>query len=298
MVNYLSVRGVVSLTELSEYLELSPRGVQRLKDTLVDTGFNIEVVRGPQGGYMLNQNRHHLNTELSIEELKLIKQGLRFLVESEMVKSSPLFTKAISKLSGSIDDYGMDAVMSYQSIRLNVDPIKYQRHIDLIDTAIQHHRKVSIEYRKNHLVLNEYTFEPYNMVIVNNFWYVNGYDEKRRYLSLKINRVENIRILESTFLKDESGNDNPISKYGYRINPIRLVTHVRNADFISEYVWGKNQNISWENDGSFLLDVEFPNENAAKDFILRHGSSIKVLEPVELKIWLHDEISKIQKMYE
>lgn len=298
MVHYLSVRDVVSLQELSDHLELSPRGVQRLKDNLVDSGFNIEVVRGPQGGYILNTKRHYLNTELSIEEMKLIRQGLHYLVASEMMNSSPLFTKAIAKLAGNIDDYGSNAVTSYHSIRLNVDQKIYQKHIEMIDQAIQVDRKINIAYRKNHFESSNYVFEPYDMVIVNNFWYVNGFDEKGRYLSLKINRIDDLLMLDKNFLRDESMKENSVSQYGYRINPVKISCIVSDADFISEYIWGKHQVISWNDDGNFKLDVEFQNENAAKDFILRHGASIKMLQPEHLITWLKQEIKTIQSQYQ
>lgn len=297
MINYLSVRNVVSLNELSEHLEISVRGVQRLKDTLLDAGFQIDIIRGPHGGYAMQSKRHNLNTEFSIEELKFIKQGLGFLIKSDIASSSPSLMKAIAKLSSGIDAYGMDAINSYQSIRLNVDPIKYQEDIETLETAIQNHRKIEIDYNKNHFEKNHYVFQPYSMVVVNSFWYVNGFDDKGRYLSLKVNRIERVIILESTFLKDESMVESSLSQFGYRINPIKVSCLVHKADYISEYIWGKNQVIEWNSDGSFLLNVEFQNENAAKDFILRHGSLVEVLQPIHLVEWLKLETQKILEFY-
>ena len=297
MVELLSIRNVVSLQELSDTLEISVRAVQRLKDHLLDTGFNIQTVMGPSGGYVLESRLNQFNLDFSHEELKLIRQGLKYLVESHMVNPSPAFPLAISKLANQIDDYGIETVSSFQTVRLNVDPVLYQKHISMLELAISRDQRITLHYRKNHKEINTYRFEPYEMVIVNKFWYVMGFDEKNRYLSLKINRIESIELLESTFRRDASVKESSLSQFGYRIKPVKLTVKVTDADYISEYIWGKDQIISWLDDGSFLLEVEFQNENAAKDFILSNGSKIHLLKPASLRHWLKEELEKILVQY-
>lgn len=45
-----------SIEELSEKLEVSPRMVRQYKEELEYAGIYIETIRGPYGGYVLNQN--------------------------------------------------------------------------------------------------------------------------------------------------------------------------------------------------------------------------------------------------
>lgn len=297
MIQLLSLRNVVSVNELSEYLELTPRSIQRLKSQLVDAGFDIQTIMGPEGGYILKTRSNFFNLDLDFEELKLVRQGLQYLVQTDMVNPSPEFPLAISKLANQIDGYGIETISNFQTIRLNVNPEVYQAHISQLESAINLKQRVKIAYQKNHKVLNEYLFEPYEMVIVNKFWYIMGFDERNRYLSLKINRIQKITPSNDTFLKDESMSESSINKYGYRIKPVYLECIVTQGDFISEYIWGKHQSIEWFDDGSFKLCVEFQNEHAAKDFILKHGSKIQVLQPTEMIEWLKEELEKILTLY-
>ena len=44
-----------SIKELSEKLEVSPRMIRQYKNELEEAGIYLESIRGPYGGYYLNQ---------------------------------------------------------------------------------------------------------------------------------------------------------------------------------------------------------------------------------------------------
>lgn len=297
MVHILSLRNVVSVKELSSLLDMNERSVGRLKDMLIDAGFHIQTIMGPHGGYLLESRSNVFNLDFNHDEMKLIRQGLQYLVQSDGINPSPEFPLAIAKLANEIDGFGIDTISSFQSVQLNVDKDKYQKHIQQLETAILNHQRVQIEYQKNHKEMNSYEFDPYEMIIVDRFWYLMGFDERRRYLSLKISRMQDVTLIEKTFLKDESLMEQSVNRHGYRIKPVTLECIITNGDYLSEYIWGKNQRITWFEDGSFKLEVEFQNEGAAKDFILRNGSKVKLLQPVEMVHWLQEELKKILSHY-
>ncbi len=56
MLEYLSSGKKYSISELSEKLEISPRMVRVYKDELEKAGIYVETIKGPYGGYVLNQN--------------------------------------------------------------------------------------------------------------------------------------------------------------------------------------------------------------------------------------------------
>ena len=68
MLNYMSMRNVVSLQELSDYLSLSERSVQRLRNELEDSGYQIDTVKGPGGGYVLRKGSSIRAQELSFHQ--------------------------------------------------------------------------------------------------------------------------------------------------------------------------------------------------------------------------------------
>ncbi len=56
MIQYLSSGKKYSISELSDLLEVSPRMVRVYKDEIEKAGIYIDTVKGPYGGYVLNQN--------------------------------------------------------------------------------------------------------------------------------------------------------------------------------------------------------------------------------------------------
>ncbi len=56
MIEYLSSGRKYSIQELSEKLEVSPRMIRVYKDEIEKAGIYIDTIKGPYGGYVLNQN--------------------------------------------------------------------------------------------------------------------------------------------------------------------------------------------------------------------------------------------------
>ncbi|MDD2490025.1 MAG: WYL domain-containing protein [Bacilli bacterium] len=56
MIELLSIGKKYSIQELSEKLEVSPRMIRIYKDEIEMAGIYIDTIKGPYGGYVLNQN--------------------------------------------------------------------------------------------------------------------------------------------------------------------------------------------------------------------------------------------------
>lgn len=56
MIEYLSMGRKYSISELSEKLEVTPRMIRVYKDEIEKAGIYIDTIKGPYGGYVLNQN--------------------------------------------------------------------------------------------------------------------------------------------------------------------------------------------------------------------------------------------------
>ena len=56
MIEYLSTGKKYSIAELAEKLEVTPRMIRVYKDEIEKAGIYIDTIKGPYGGYVLNQN--------------------------------------------------------------------------------------------------------------------------------------------------------------------------------------------------------------------------------------------------
>ena len=76
-----------------------------------------------------------------------------------------------------------------------------------------------------------------------------------------------------------------------------IQTAFKNRDYLSEYIWGKNQTITWIDSHKFRLEVEFANDEAARTFILRGGSNIYIEAPESLRNWACEEYLQAFQQY-
>lgn len=299
MLDILSVKSIQTREELARALEISPRAVQRLKDDLELAGYDIVSQFGLGGGYSLLNKSQIKPRAFTSEEIRVLKQALSFLMNQDLGAFDSSTLKTLASLSTQLDDYGLQNIEHFQSIKLNVDPDTYHKHIRLLEEAIVSHSRVKIQYQKNHRERRAYVFEPYNLVIVNKFWYLLGNEyPSGRHLSLKINRMDTIDYEGSMFRFDvETSKKSVLSDFGYKIKPTYMECIIQNRDYLSEYIWGENQEIEWIDDHTFKMSVIFPNENAAKDFILQNGSGLTLIGPRELLDWHKKEIETIASRY-
>lgn len=93
MIELLSSGRKYSIAELSEKLEVTPRMIRVYKDEIEKAGIYIDSIKGPYGGYVLNQNvnvpkRFITPTEINIRNKdffnlinKAIKEKRKCLIE-------------------------------------------------------------------------------------------------------------------------------------------------------------------------------------------------------------------------
>lgn len=298
MIDYLALSDVVSLKSLSYYLEMSERATQRLKDDLIDAGYDIKTIKGPGGGYKLMSGQRIVSSDFTLKEKRQIKQALSLLIQEERKNMGPGFKEAIAKLGSQLNYHYEASIPNYQTVKLNIDYDLYQSHMVSLEQAIENNIKVEISYQKNRRELRHYVFEPYALIVVNGMWYLTGFDEKNRYLSLKIIRMNSVILTQEQFRYDEDYDKKyGVFESGYRIEPVASSILVSNMDYLSEYIWGEKQKITWIDDYTFRLEVIFPNEKALNKFVLGGGSHMLVEKPLKTRIWLKEEAEKILKRY-
>jgi predicted DNA-binding transcriptional regulator YafY len=141
--------------------------------------------------------------------------------------------------------------------------------------------------------------EPRELVQVNGLWYVLCQDHQKELATYKINRIEQLTISDRTFRPDEDFFvKKAVTPYGHNVTkPIHCVLHIKNREYLSEYVFGENQKIDWISDDEYVLIVDLRGEHSIMQFILQLGSDCKVIEPEELKMKVFSEIAKMTEIY-
>ena len=107
MIEYLSTGRKYSIAELSEKLEVTSRMIRVYKDEIEKAGIYIDTIKGPYGGYVLNQNvnvpkRFITPNEINVKDKNLfnlinraIKEKRKCLIEYYSKNEEKLTSRTI-----------------------------------------------------------------------------------------------------------------------------------------------------------------------------------------------------------
>ena len=107
MIEHLSTGRKYSIAELAEKLEVTPRMIRVYKDEIEKAGIYIDTIKGPYGGYVLNQNvsvpkRFITPNEINVKDKNLfnlinraIKEKRKCLIEYYSKNEEKLTSRTI-----------------------------------------------------------------------------------------------------------------------------------------------------------------------------------------------------------
>ncbi len=78
---------------------------------------------------------------------------------------------------------------------------------------------------------------------------------------------------------------------------VALRFSARIAPWLSEQIWHPRQQVSIEPDGSLLLEFPAADCRELVRIVLSHGSDVQVVEPLELRLLVQQEIDRMTKIY-
>ena len=102
MLEYLSSGKKYSITELSEKLEVTPRMIRVYKGEIEKAGIYIDTIKGPYGGYVLNQNINVPKRFITPNEINVKNKEFFNLVNRAIKEKRKCFIEYYSKNGKSI----------------------------------------------------------------------------------------------------------------------------------------------------------------------------------------------------
>lgn len=97
MIEYLSSGKKYSIKELSDLLEVSPRMIRVYKDEIEKAGIYIDTIKGPYGGYVLNQNINVPKRFITPKEIIIENKEYFNLINKAIKTRKKCFIKYVSK---------------------------------------------------------------------------------------------------------------------------------------------------------------------------------------------------------
>ena len=186
MLNILSSGIKYNIKELSNILEVTPRMVRVYKDELEKAGIYIDTIKGPYGGYVLNNS-------IRLPERKFIKDDYEIL--DKYIKLDNEDKDKLILLKDKIRGIYKNSKQE----RVELDDVMQNRY-NIFARAIKEHRKIRLEYYSYDKGNTNRVINPIELFLFKGDWFCSAFCELRndiRHFELK--RVINIELLSEKF---------------------------------------------------------------------------------------------------
>jgi predicted DNA-binding transcriptional regulator YafY len=311
----LADRRSVTVQQFLERLEVSPatfkRDLTEMRDRLhAPIIFDYEL-----GGYRYDKDNaaHDLPFQLpglwfssnEIHALLTMHHMLSNLDTGGLLGShiKPLLSR-LTALLGAADNSVEEVQRRIKIEMIGVRQVKLA-FFESIGSALLNRKRLQIEYYsrgKNEVTQRE--LSPQRLIYYQGNWYMDAWCHLRN--ELRSFSVDSIRSLVTLEKKAKDVADKTLDEVlgagygifaGKKVQWATLLFSPETARWVSTEKWHPNQKSQMMEDGSYELKVPYSNHTELTKDILRHGSGVKVISPVDLVKKISSEIDIMKKMY-
>lgn len=291
----------ISAQELAEMFEVSPRTIYRDIDTINMAGIPVCSTSGVGGGFEIMQKYKIDKKVFSTADLSAILMGLSNL--STMIRGDEV-VNALAKVKSFIPaERAKDIELKANQIYIDLNPWIGNRNIqpflEVIKVALEKSKLLSFEYVAHHGNRTTRTAEPYQLVLKNSHWYLQGYCLKRNDFRLfKISRISNLQIREESFLPREY--QKPQLDFDDVLTTLQTRIKIRIHNCIMDRVLDFCEYESFLPDGDEHYIVSFPfiENKYCYDILLGFGDKCECLEPLYIRNKMKRRIHDMVNLYE
>ncbi|MCI8640455.1 MAG: YafY family transcriptional regulator [Clostridia bacterium] len=279
----------ITAKELADRFEVSTRTIYRDIEILSRANIPIYSSKGKDGGIRLLEEYVLNKTILSEEEQNQILfalQGMRKVVGQDekrtLEKLSTLFNKKVDNwIKIDFSNWGKDNTQ--------------KERFDIIKTAILNKNKIEFTYYNSNGNKSKRIVEPLQIWFKDKSWYLISYCKlKEDYRIFKIARIKEIKILEEHF-KRNLPEEPKEEKCNLKI--ISLELEISREMAFRVYDEFESSEITKNQDGNFIIKVEYPENEWIYSYILSFGEYIKIRSPEIIKNIVKSKLEKTLKNF-
>lgn len=278
--------------ELAQRFEVSERTIYRDIDTLSGAGIPIYAAKGRGGGIRLLPQFILNKSVLSEKEQNEILFGLQSLSATNAAESGEVLSK-LSSLFKKEEEQWIDVDFSNWG-----SGQEEKKRFDCIKTAILERYRITFQYFGSYGKTTSRTVEPVKLRFKNSDWYLQGFClEKQGYRTFKIKRMSNLKRTDQQFEKrvEEIPSLEPEAAPFHKL----VSLHLRFSEKLAFRVYDtfEADQIERLEDGSFLVETCYPEDDWVYSFLLSFGAEMRVLEPNYIGNILKEKAQKISNLY-
>lgn len=291
----------VTAEELAARFGVSKRTVLRDMESLALAGIPIYGRQGKEGGFSLMETFILDKSLLTAEEQKEILSALETM--------KPFVEKDSEKLLVKLK--GIFSSTETQTDWLEVDFSRWGKKtgdtekFNLLKTCILKRQPIAFVYSNTSGKTESRQAYPLKLVFKKNTWYLQGFcPDKNDYRTFKLNRLRELSVLPGNFedkyrppLLDTSEYvpENPATNPPIPVISLTLQFSPEAAYRV--YDEFEPEEITPNSDGSFTVEVSYPETDWVYGYILSFGSTVTVISPRKAAEIIKSRSEKIFQKY-
>ncbi|MBU5360599.1 YafY family transcriptional regulator [Enterococcus raffinosus] len=291
----------IGAKELAEKFEVSPRTIYRDIDILNLAGIPIRSTSGVGGGFEIMENYKMDKKVFSSADLSTILTSLSGF--SNMMQGKEL-ASALAKVKSFIPaDRAKDIETKINQFNVDLSPWignrNLQHYIETIKSALQENLLLVFSYSDQHGRSSRRIIEPYQLILKNSQWYLQGYClTKEDFRLFKVNRMTKLQMKEEHFVPRE--HQKPQLDFTEYLDAmqttIKLRIHRSVMDMVLDYC--TFENFSPDGDSHYIVDFPFIENDYYYNILFSFGKNCECLEPPQVRAEMKRKIKEIADLYD
>ncbi|WP_163530012.1 helix-turn-helix transcriptional regulator [Halobacillus ihumii] len=302
----------ISTPTLARELEVSERTIHRDMESLHAAGIPIFSERGKSGGWRLVDGwKQKLSWLKEKEVLTLFLPHAEKLLSDLNIDASIVELK--DKLALSLPQPSREQALNLWE-RIYVDMGTWRdKSIDLspamnvLQEAVMNEQRVRLHYKKANGETKEVSIKPLGLVAKGSTWYVAALNERDDYRNYKVERILQAVLLEEYFERpshfkladywEESKKDFVQNLPEFHVKVEASPSARERIMFTGRFVQSSHSDKLKEN-GWTEMELIFPTEEEAVNFLLGFGDQLKVLSPEYLVDRITERARRVIRFYQ
>ncbi len=279
----------VTSKELAQRFEVSSRTIYRDIETLSSAGIPVYMRKGKGGGISLLPNFVLNKAVITDKEKEEILSSLKAVNAVNLNKTDTTLNKLSSLFGESNTDWIEVNFSSWSNVKKETDIF------NIIKCSILEKKVISFSYSssKGHQTVRE--VEPLKLCFKSSAWYLYGYcKSKCDFRFFKLSRIRNLSSSNEIFQRK---CPSPIFSDDNLFNKDYLKLKLKLSADVAYRVYDEFENYDKQEDGSFIVEINYPKNEWIFYYLLTFGRHCEVLEPETVRNHMKIELENTLKHY-
>lgn len=303
-----------TVQELAAYFGVSEKTIRRDLELLQEAGIELEEQLGEYGRktYRTKFSKLAEGVTFAWDQALAIALAPQFMLA---FAGTPLYQgirKASEKVLSLLSEKGREyvkrtaAALYWTRTGMPLPTDQWKQALGIILDALEDRRVLQLTYRsERQREARTYLVHPYGLVVHRHSLYLVGYSEQHGQVRhFKLNRVEEAKLTENAAdvpddfdIEDHLAGAFAVFNASGEPKLVRIRFSPTVARYVTESQWHPTQRVDWTPNGGVILELELRDTTELKSWVLSFGAHAEVLEPVELRQEIAEELKAALSYY-